>query len=151
MQSRYFQSKRRGILPWVAGLILVLALACSSDNSHAEQARALLERIAALDPQAPLERRAGQLERLRELPLRHPDLVRARDACQKAHSGLLSAEAEQTLVRARLDRVGDGGLALDELADMRAMVTQAAERLHAARGALPECEDQTRALVARYR
>jgi hypothetical protein len=104
-----------------------------------------------MDPRAPVEQRARQLERLRAVPLEDPELARVRDGCAAAHAGLLAAEEEQAAIRARLDQAPDGGVGQAELALMAALVARAGERLEAAQHALPECEQQTRALLARYR
>jgi hypothetical protein len=136
---------------WLARLMLCLACSCGSDDSHAQQARALLERIAALDLQATASHRAGQIQRLRGLKLAHQDLARVRDACVLAHAGLLAAESEQAAVRGKLDRAGDAGLREPELTVVAAALRQAGERLRDAQQALPECETRTRALLERYR
>ena len=151
MRSVYFQRKCRRIEGAVAALILIGALGCGSENSRAEQARALLERIAAVNPDAPRAQRARQLEQLRAVPLQDPELARVRDACALAHAGLLEAEGEQEAVRVRLDRAGDGGLPPLEVLAMQAALAQAGEKLRAAHGMLPECEGQTRVLTERYR
>jgi hypothetical protein len=139
------------IVAWVARLILCLGCACGSENSRAQEARALLERIAALDLRAPPAERARQIEHLRALQLADPDLARVRGACVLAHAGLLAAESEQAGVRSRLDRAGDAGLREPELTLVAATVRQAGERLRDAQAALPECETRTRALLERYR
>ena len=138
-------------LAWVAWLILLLAGACRGEESRAQQARALLERIAAMDLRAPPDQRARQIEQLRALPLADAQLVRVRDACSAAHAGLLSAEREQEAVRRKLDQVSDAGLEQAELAGLSAAIARAGERLRAAHTALPDCEQKTRELLEQYR
>jgi hypothetical protein len=131
----------------VAGLILLCALACGRDNSHAKQARDLLERIARIDHRAPFAERQAQLDALRALPLGEPDLARTRELCVAAHAGLLTAEREQAEVRARLDAAGGRQLPQDELTRLGIALSQAGERLTKANAALPDCEARTRALL----
>jgi hypothetical protein len=135
----------------VAYLIPALALGCGNDDSGAEQARALLDRIARLDLRAPADERARRIEQLRALALTDPQLARVRDACALAHAGLLAAESEQAAVREQLDQPRDAPIGPAELAEMAARVKQAGQRLGDARSSLPECDAHTRALLERYR
>jgi hypothetical protein len=133
-------------------MLAMAGIRCDCGDSRAQQARALLERIGALDLRAPADQRARQIERLRALSLRDPELAGVRDACALAHAGLLAAESEQTDARRRLDRAGDAGVLRElELASIATAVQRAGERLRDAHGALPTCETQTRALLERYR
>jgi len=138
-------------MAWVAWLILLLACGCRGGDSRSQQARALLERIAAMDLRAPLDQRARQIERLSGLPLADEQLVKVRDACSAAHAGLLAAEHEQQDVRSKLDQVGDAGLSQTELSALGSALARAGARLRTAHAALPDCEDKTRELLARYR
>ena len=73
-------------------MILPVALCCGCGNSSRMEAVALLERISAVDLDAPYARREGPIKALSELPLATAELVKVRDACSKAHGGLLRAE-----------------------------------------------------------
>jgi hypothetical protein len=139
------------LLALVACLIPAAALGCGRDDSGAEQARALLDRIARLDLRSPADERARRIEQLRALALTDPQLARVRDACALAHAGLLAAESEQAAVRKQLDQPRDAAISQAELAVMAAKVQQASQRLRDAQGALPECETHTRALLERHR
>lgn len=136
---------------FVAGLILFAGVGCNSENSRAQQARTLLERIARIDHRAPLPERRVQVDALRTLPLKEQDLVQMRDVCAAAHGGLLAAESEQAEVRARLDDAGTRDLAQPELAQLGQQLAQAGEKLRKANAALPDCEARTRTLLERYR
>ncbi len=135
----------------VAGLILLCTVGCNDDNSRAQQARALLERIARIDHRAPLSERRAHIEALRTLPLKDDDLVQMRDVCAAAHGGLVAAESEQAEVRARLDQAGTKDLPQPELAQLGQRLAQAAGKLSKANAALPDCEARTRKLLERYR
>jgi hypothetical protein len=141
-----------GISALVACLIPAALLGCGGeDASGAEQARALLDKIARLDLNGPHDERARRIEQLRALALTDPQLARVRDACALAHAGLLAAESEQAAVRKRLDQPRDAAISQAELTLMAAQVQQASQRLRDARSALPECDTQTRALLERHR
>ena len=142
-----------GVLALSACLTAGAALGCGSEDRRAEQARALLERIARLDPGGPADERARRIEHLRALELKDPELVRVRDACALAHAGLLAAESDQAAVRQKLDRAGasDAAISPPEVALMAVQVQRASDRLRDAHGALPECERSTRALLERHR
>jgi hypothetical protein len=137
----------------IVGLILLPAPLLGCENSQRAQAQALLERIAALDPNAARAERTRGIERLRALPLSAAALVRVRDRCALAHGGLFEAEEEQAAVRERLDAAAGRGspAAKTELEGIAALVAHARQTLAEARAALPECERSTRALAVRYR
>jgi hypothetical protein len=135
----------------VAGLILLLGVGCNEENSRAQQARALLERIARIDHRAPLTDRHAQVDALRTLPLKENDLVTMRDVCAAAHGGLVAAESEQAEVRARIDSAGTKDLPQAELSQLGQRLAQAAEKLRKANEVLPDCESRTRTLLERYR
>jgi hypothetical protein len=132
-------------------VILLAACDCRAGDQRAQQARALLERIAAMDLRAPPDERARQVERLRALALADEALVKVRDACAAAHAGLLAAERDQQAVRDKLDSAGDAGLPQAELSALRSAIARASARLRAAHAALPDCENKTRELLTRYR
>lgn len=137
---------------FVAAMILPCALACEARNSTREEARALLERISAVDLRAPLERRQRQVEALATLPLAEPDLIEVRDACGKAHRGLLAAERTQATARAELDRLDAAGQREEaQLAAVARQLAAAARELQAAQAALPTCEAHARELAVRRR
>jgi hypothetical protein len=144
--------KQAGIGLHVAALILLFSAACSRDNSQRAEALALLERIATLDLRASSAERTRRIERLRALPLSDAALVRVRDRCALAHAGLLAAELEQATARQRLDAAEARGapVARAELEAIAAAVAHASQSLQSARTALPECEQSTLALSARY-
>jgi hypothetical protein len=146
---RLDRSQRRGFCQEVAVLILLLACACGGDNSQHEQARALLERISALDLNATPAERKRRLDRLHALPLTEERLVRVRDLCLEAHTGLLAAELEQTVARKRLDAAQSGAPNPDrkELEAIAAQVAHAATTLREAQAVLPECEQSMRGLA----
>jgi hypothetical protein len=134
-------------------MILQSLLACGGDNSERTQARALLERISALDLRAPAAERARLIERLRAFAATDPALVRVRDQCAEAHAGLLSAELEQASARERLEaaRARDGNPNKVELEAIAVSVAHASTTLRAAQAVLPECERSMRALATRPR
>lgn len=146
-----FSPPNRRIWALIAWLAAAGGLGCGGEDPRAQQARALLERIARLDLRGPADERARRIEQLRALALTDPQLVRVRDACALAHAGLLAAESEQAAVRERLDRTGDAAINPPELALMAAQVQQAGARLRDAHDALPECETRTRELLERQR
>src|SRR5262245_36434441 len=94
---------------FVAALIPLLALACSRQNSEREEARSLLERIAAVDLRASFDQRAQRIDALRELALSSPKLHAVRERCVEAHAGLLAAERQQAAARIRIERAEDAG------------------------------------------
>ena len=138
----------REIQAFVAAMILSSALACGARNSSRQEAQALLERISAVDLSAPHERRAQQVEALAKLPLASTELAAVRDACAKAHGGLLSAEREQAAARAALDRLAAAPERdQTQLAAVAAQLSSAAGQLQAAQAALPTCETRARDLA----
>lgn len=135
------RSERREMQAFVAAMILPWALACGSRNSSRQEAQALLERISAVDLRAPHERRAQQVEALAKLPLASNELSAVRDACSKAHGGLLAAEREQAAARAALGRLAaTAERDQAQLAAVAAQLSSAARQLQAAQAALPTCE-----------
>lgn len=96
--------------------------------------------------------RDGQIEALRTLPLKEPELVKLREACVAAHAGLVDAERQQAQVRARLDAAGPNDrLQQSELAKLGESLAKAGEQLRKANEAVPDCEARTRELVKQYR
>src|SRR5688572_8038993 len=89
-------------MAWLTATVL---FGCGGEDARAQEAQALLERIARLDLRAPAHERARRIEHLRALTLADPELARVRDACTLAHAGLLAAESEQDAVRQQLDQV----------------------------------------------
>jgi hypothetical protein len=148
---RHPSRKTRGIQRGVAGLILLACAACACGNSRRSEARALLERISAVDLHAPFSARATQVERLRALPLHDAALAAVRDQCARVHAGLLAAERAQVDARERLEHVASGQLGQTELAAIAAAVAQAGRQLQAAQGDLPACERSTRELALHAR
>ena len=131
-------------------LIPVLALACGVQNSEREQAQELLTRISKIDLNAPFDRRWQQIEALRALPLAAPALHEARERCVQAHAGLLAAERQQADARTRIERAEASGTRdRAELAAIGAGLADAARALQHAHRALPDCEQQARALALR--
>lgn len=128
-------------------------MACSmgADNTERAEARALLGRITDVDLRAPVLERGRQIDALRALGLRSPELVKIRDHCVQAHAGLLAAEREQTQVAQRLDHAGAEGLGQAELAQIAASVAHAGQTLKSAQAALPGCEQSARMLVGAAR
>lgn len=128
-------------------MILPVALCCGCGNSSRVEAVALLERISAVDLDAPYARREGQIKALSELPLATAELVKVRDACSKAHGGLLRAEQAQAAARTELDRLAAATERNQaELAAVAAQLSAAAGQLKAAQAALPTCEARAREL-----
>jgi hypothetical protein len=133
---------------FVALLIPIWWLACATQNSHHEEAQALLERISKVDLSASFDLRARQIDALRALQLHDPALHELRERCVQAHAGLLSAERQQVDARARIERIEDAGQRNPaEVAAIAAQLSDAAAALRAAHAALPDCEQRTRQLV----
>lgn len=129
-------------------LIPLWWLACSNQNSHHEEAQALLERIARVDLRASFAERGRQIDALRAVQLRDPALHALRERCVQAHAGLLAAERQQVDARARIERIEDAGQRNPaEVAAIAAQLSDAAAALRAAHAALPDCEQRTRQLV----
>jgi hypothetical protein len=145
--------KQTGICLQVAAVILLFCAACGRENSQRTDALALLDRISALDLRVNSAERARRIERLRALTLSDAGLVRVRDRCAMVHAGLLAAEIEQATARQRLDAAEARGVPAPraELEAIAAAVAHASQSLQSARAALPECEQSTLALSARYR
>lgn len=132
-------------------LVFFVALACGvagcGQQSHdGNEARALLERLTAIDLRASEGERAVRIAGLRSLPLAQPELRALRDRCVLAYGGLLAAERMQEDVRRRLDHPSDAGFPPAELAALRASLAEATAQLGGARAALPECLDAAREL-----
>lgn len=127
------------------------AAACGRDSTERDAARALVDRIASLDLHAPAEARARQLDALRSLALPLADLRDARDRCALAHGGLLTAELQQSNVRARLDRAGSEPLGAQELPLLRDALARASSDLSEARAALPACANAVQLAMRRLR
>lgn len=133
---------------FVAGLIPLFVLACGSQNSEREEARALLWRIADVDLRAPFDQRAQQIEALRTMKLGSRELLGAREQCVHAHAGLLAAERQQADARTRIGRAEDAGQRDPaELVAIAAALADAAKGLRAAHAAIPQCEDRVRELM----
>ena len=79
----------------------VLLVGCGGDDSEANDARLLLDRVTALEgvPEQAFEARMERVEVLRALPLRGEALVAVRDACAEMHGALLDADIQQALIR----------------------------------------------------
>lgn len=135
-------------------MILLGALGCSGKKGEREAAISLLERISALDIEAPSEARARQIDALAQLPLRDPELAHVRDQCVMAHQGLLRAELEQDGARAALEvaakRHGDGGIPPAETQAIAARIKRSNQALAEAQQALPDCDQNSRKLVERF-
>jgi hypothetical protein len=132
-------------------MILCVDALSGCGNSHRTEARALLERISAVDLHAPFDARAEQIEKLRGLPLRDAQLIAVRDGCARVHEGLLSAERAQVGARERLSHATPGTIADSELTAIAATVAQAGRQLQAAQGELAACERSTRELALHTR
>jgi hypothetical protein len=144
--------ERREIQAFVAAMILSGGIFACSDNSSRAEARALLERISAVDLRAPFEKRASQVQALSTLPLATAELVAVRDACSKAHGGLLAAERAQAAARVELDRLAAAAQRDQaELAAVGAQLSAAASQLQAAQAALPTCEARAQELALHKR
>lgn len=142
------RSARRLVTNASAAALCVLFISgCGGENSERMQSKALLNRIAAVDLQAPLVERKHQIEALRALPLNVPALVALRERCAQAHAGLLDAEREQADARQQLDDVNAAGRDPAALSRIAALLTHAGETLRTARTALPGCEQSIRALM----
>jgi hypothetical protein len=130
-------------------------LACAREKSEFEEARALLERISALDPGASGPQRKARLDALSALPLTDPALARLRDQCFLAHGGLLRAELEQAAARARLSRLEGRDAAAPDVQQQAAVAAEEIRRSDAAladaRGPFDQCTRETRALTLRLR
>ncbi|MBK8407551.1 MAG: Na(+)/H(+) antiporter subunit D [Sandaracinaceae bacterium] len=84
------------------GLLLVTSTAgCGGDDSEANDARLLLDRVTALEgvPEQAFEARMERVEVLRALPLRGETLVTVRDACAEMYGALLEADIQNALIR----------------------------------------------------
>lgn len=88
--------------PLVVGIALATWLVgCGGDDSEANDARLLLDRVTALEgvPEQAFEARMERVEVLRALPLRGEALVSVRDACAEMYGALLEADIQQALIR----------------------------------------------------
>jgi hypothetical protein len=136
----------------VAVVILAFVVCCGCGNSSRAEAQALLERISAVDLHASFAHREARVKALRDLPLASPELAKVRDACSKAHGGLLAAERSQAVARSELDRLA---AATDrDQSDLAAVATRlkaAAAQLAAAQAALPLCEARAKELALHKR
>lgn len=140
--------QRREIRAFVAAMILSGGIFSCSGNSARAEALALLERISAVDLRAPFERRQRQVDALASLPLASTELAKVRDACSKAHGGLLSAERAQAAARTELDRLAaQSERDQSQLAAVAEQLAGAARQLQAAQTALPTCEARARDLA----
>ena len=79
--------------------MLALLVLPGCQGSKQQQARALLERIEAVDIKAPYEQRKVSLAALEALDLTDRELVRVRDLCLKAHQALIETEEQQAQAR----------------------------------------------------
>jgi hypothetical protein len=125
--------------------------ACDADRERHEQVQALLSAIEAVDPRMPAEKRAPQVQALRDLRLRDQRLDHTRDICVKVHEGLLTAEREQRLaikaLQAAAQRYPDGGLPPEQKAEITATIERS-EQAHArALKGVPDCEQRSRELM----
>jgi hypothetical protein len=126
---------------------LLCSQACAPKKTEREAAQLLLDRISAIDVRASIPTRAAQIKRLRELPLSDTRLSNIRDHCALAHGGLLTAERDQSAVRARVDDAQRNPVDAAELEQLRAALVRAAHSLQDAHASLPECESNARRLV----
>jgi len=85
----------------LSALLVLSAVGCGSDDSEANDARLLLDRVAAVEgvPERAFEARMERVEVLRALPLRGEMLVTVRDACAEMYGALLEADIQNALVR----------------------------------------------------
>jgi len=135
------------LLPGLFGLLA--GQGCHSEKSARDEAHEVLERIARLDPNAPLDVRRAAIEAISALPVTHEDLQGLRTVCLAAHRGLLEAEVTQAGVRTAL--ASDAPPSQDALAALQAKMQQAAATLATAQTALSTCEKLSRDATVRYR
>jgi hypothetical protein len=96
-----------------------------------------------------------QLTALEALPVRVPELARARDQCAAAHRGLLRAEQRQADARVALEqavaRHGDSGIPAERTKAIAKLIDRSNSALSDAQQALPDCDRSTVELTKRYR
>lgn len=133
-----------------SGFLLALASqGCGSEKSARAEANEVLERIARLDPSAPVEARRAAIAAVSALPVTDADIAALRAVCLKAHEGLLDSETVQAEVRRALD--APVAPAADQLPALQAKMEQANTTLVAAQAALTTCEQRSREATVKYR
>lgn len=150
MQKRRESGRVVALVIHLLGCGLALASqSCGSEKSARAEAHEVLERIARLDPSAPLDARRAAIAAVSALPLHEPEVEALRAVCLKAHQGLLDAEVAQAEVRKALDAPAPP--APDQLPALQAKMEQASATLVAAQAALTTCEDRSREATVRFR
>ena len=96
-----------------ARLSLLAALAAAPltgcEDRADNEARLLVDRIRAVDAEAPAADRRAHLEQLRGVALAEPRFVAIRDGCVRGHEALLLAEDEQERARVLLGALTQNG------------------------------------------
>ena len=122
----------------VAGLILLLGVGCSEENSRAQQARTLLERIARIDRKAPLPDRRAQVEALRSLAAeRGRPREDARCLCARRMAGSSRPRASRPRSGSRDRQRGDQDLEQKELSQLGLRLAQAGRSCARPTGSCP--------------
>lgn len=134
----------------LAALLGALLAGCGDDDSEANDARLLLDRVTALEgvPDQAFEARMERVEVLRVLPLRGEALVTVRDACAEMYGALLEADIQQALIRT----IGapDEETPPDELERLERAFTAAEAAAARVLTHRDGCVDGTASLRARY-
>jgi hypothetical protein len=146
----------------VASLILLgCALACAFGCNDAREteraeARTLLAHLNALNDRHSLQQQKAALDTLQRLALHVASHVRARDACQRAHEGLLEAETAQASARLAWRAASAGPATNSAISPQTAQaigadIARSNSALADAKARFPACERATRELLTRAR
>lgn len=130
-------------------LFALASQGCDSEKRARAEAAEVLERIARLDPSAPVATRRAAIAAVSAMPLTDKELDALRAVCLKAHQGLLDAEVMQGEVRTALD--GSPPPSPDRIPVLQGKMEQATATLVAAQAALTTCEARSRDATVRYR
>jgi hypothetical protein len=129
---------------------LAVATGCNGEAESRAEAKDLLQQLRTLSGDGTLTQRQSALDALKQLPLREPSHVQARDLCHAAHLQLLQAETSQVSARKALEDVtkaGGGSLSPERGAAIAAELQRSNDALAEAKRAFPKCEQVTIALT----
>lgn len=156
---------RRRVVACMAAMWLLAHCSSPREVETRRMARALIEQLQHLEPDAAAAERERALSALAALRLRDAELRELRDTCVRAHRGLLAAQAHQQRARDFMAGIADGREA-DDSAPLEALQTQGRaahlsqaaqalassnETLAAARFDLSRCRQLSGPVLRRFR
>ena len=130
--------------------LAALALGCEPDARN--DANLFLDRIQRIDLDDPLETRRTRVASLATLPVEHPQVWSARDACVDAHQAII--EAEESSARARGAFEGydsEDAIPVVERQRIEREIQASTRAVERSRGLFSRCHRLTRDLELRYR